>query len=59
MGDTFFHISVESLNLFSMVLGVIFGLSTGIFNRFYQWWLVVGYFAAVAFYFYIQSGALK
>lgn len=59
MEGTFFNIGIETLNLFSIVLGAIFGLSTGVFNRFYQWWLVVGYFAAVSFYYYLQSGVIK
>lgn len=53
----FFDISLYSLNLFSFILGVIFGLSNGAFNRYRTWWIVVVYFAVVAAYYALKSGA--
>jgi hypothetical protein len=52
----FFTISVSHLNLFSMVLGAIWGLSTSVWRRYHQWWWIVGYFIIVALYYANQSG---
>jgi len=53
-----FLISIESLNLFSFVLGAMYGLSTSAFNRYKQWWNVAGYFVLVALYFAFKSGSI-
>jgi hypothetical protein len=55
----FFEISITSLNLFSFVLGGIWGLSTPVFNRYRSWWWVVGYFAIVAAYYALTAGAIN
>lgn len=55
----FFDISFVSLNLFSFMLGGIWGLSTGAFNRFRNWWVIVAYFAGVALYFAFKAGAFN
>lgn len=52
-----FTISFNTLNLFSFIMGMIFGLSTGAFNRYRTWWLVVMYFMGVAGFYAIKSGA--
>ena len=56
---TFFQISFNSLNLFSFILGGIWGLSTGAFNRHRNWWVIVLYFVFVAFYYAHSAGLIK
>ena len=53
--NTFFAISFETLNVFSFVLGAIFGLSTGWF-KYRTWWVIVAYFAIVAFFYANSEG---
>lgn len=55
MFETFFAISLTSLNLFSFVLGGIWGLSTSRFNPYKTWWVVIGYFVCVGLYFWAQA----
>lgn len=55
--DVFLDISFKSLNLFSFVLGAIWGLSTGWF-RYKNWWTIIAYFAIVAFI-YANSEAIS
>ena len=55
----FFSIGFEHLNLFSIVLGAIWGLSTSMWKRYHQWWWVVGYFVMVALYFANEAGAFS
>lgn len=54
-----FIISWKNLNIFSFMLGAMYGLSTSAFNRFKQWWVIVGYLACVALYYAFKSGAFK
>ena len=54
----FFNIGLGSLNLFSVVLGAMWGLSTGIYKH-RQWIWIVGYFVIVALYFAFTSGAFN
>ncbi|MCK9369183.1 hypothetical protein M0R04_04530 [Candidatus Dojkabacteria bacterium] len=56
---SFFDIGFTTINLFSMVLGAMFGLCTSVFNRYLQWLWVVGYFAGVAFYYALKAGAFN
>jgi len=51
-----FIISIETLNLFSFVLGGMWGLSTSCFNRYRNWWVIAIYFILVAIYFAAESG---
>jgi len=53
--ETFFSISFGTLNLFSFVLGGIWGLSTTRFNPYKSWWAIIWYFVAVAAYFWLTS----
>ncbi len=46
----FLAISLYTVNLFSIIIGMIIGLSNGFF-RFRFWWIVVIYFALVAMFF--------
>lgn len=55
----FFLISLNTMNLFSIIIGIIIGLSTGAFNRYRTWWIVVLYFGCVSLWYAIKSGALK
>jgi|APFre7841882654_1041346.scaffolds.fasta_scaffold75283_1 hypothetical protein len=55
----FFTISIDHLNLFSIVLGAIWGLSTSMWKRYHQWWWVVGYFVIVSLYFANEAGAFN
>lgn len=55
----FFEISFNTINLFSIMIGMIFGLSTGVFCRYRSWWVVVGYFAMLSGWYAIKAGALK
>jgi len=50
-----FAISLGSMNLFSFVLGAIWGLSTGAFSRYRSWWWVVGYFMLVAGWYALKA----
>lgn len=54
----FFNIGIYTMNLFSFILGMAFGLSTGAFNRYRSWWIVVAYFAMVAGFYAVKAGAL-
>lgn len=56
---SFFEISLETINLLSIMIGMVIGLSTGAFNRYRAWWLVVLYFVSVSIYFAFRSGAIK
>ncbi len=49
--NTFFSISFETLNVFSFVLGAIYGLSNTGWFKYRSWWVVIAYFAIVAFYY--------
>jgi hypothetical protein len=51
----FFEISLATLNLFSFVLGGIWGLSTSRFNPYKSWWMVILYFVGVAIYFWAKT----
>ena len=55
--NTFLTISFASLNLFSFILGMLYALSSisTIGNPKNLWLQVVGYFIAVAFYFYLKN----
>lgn len=53
--NTFFSISFETLNVFSFVLGAIWGLSTG-WIKYRMWWIICIYFAIVAFYYANTEG---
>jgi len=60
----FFKISLDNLNLFSFVLGVLWCLfeSYGWYGKRNMWIIVVCYFAGLALYFYLISiglGATK
>ena len=55
----FFIISIPTLNLFSFILGGMWGLSTGAFNRYRAWWWIVGYFMLVAGYYALAAGAFN
>ena len=55
----FLTISPSHLNLFSMVLGAIWGLSTSMWRRYKQWWWIVGYFIIVAIYYANMAGAFN
>lgn len=54
-----FTISLGTLNLFSFIIGMIFGLSTGAFSRYRTWWIVVAYFMVVALFYALKSGAFN
>jgi hypothetical protein len=56
---SFFEISLNTINLFSIMIGIIFGLSTSAFNRYRSWWIVVGYLGMLAGWYAIKAGALK
>ena len=56
---SFFEISLGALNLMSIMIGMILGLSTGAFNRYRAWWVVVAYLVMVSFNYAIKSGAVK
>jgi len=53
-----FLISVGSLNIFSFVLGGMWGLSTSCFKRYRNWWIIAIYFIGVAIYFAVKAGDL-
>jgi hypothetical protein len=55
--DNFFIISFTTMNLFSIIIGVMIGLCTGAFERHHTWLGVVAYFIMVAFYYAIMGGA--
>lgn len=52
-----FMISFKTLNIFSFILGMMAGLSTGAFDRHKPWLVVVAYFMGVAGYYALISGA--
>lgn len=54
----FFAISVYTMNLFSLMLGIAIGLSTGAFSRYRTWWIVCVYLCGVAGYYAIKAGVL-
>jgi hypothetical protein len=54
-----FTISFETLNLFSFILGAMWGLSTSCYNRFRHWWVIVGYFVTVAIFFALKAGVIR
>lgn len=54
--NTFFSISFETLNLFSFVLGAIYGLSNSGWFKYRSWWVVISYFAIVAFFYANTEG---
>ena len=51
----FFEISLTSLNLFSFVLGAMWGLASFRWNPWRSWIWIVIYFGAVALYYYLKS----
>jgi len=53
---TLFKISFDTLNIFSFILGGMWGLSFGIWYRWKAWLVIVGYFACVAIYFAAKAG---
>lgn len=55
----FFEISLSSLNLMSIMIGMVLGLSTGAFNRYRAWWLVVLYLTFVALNYAMKAGMIK
>jgi hypothetical protein len=55
--ESFF--SFSQLNLFSFVLGGIWGLSSYRWNPWKSWRWIVVYFAGVAFYYAWTSGAFR
>lgn len=55
----FLKISFGTLNLFSFILGGMWGLCFGIWYRWKAWLVIVGYFACVATYFAAKSGAFS
>jgi hypothetical protein len=52
---SFFEISFGQLNLFSIVLGAIWGLASFRWNPWKPWLWIVAYFAGVALYYYLKS----
>jgi predicted Na+-dependent transporter len=53
----FFEISIEAINLLSIMIGMGIGLSTGAFNRYRAWWLVVLYLVFVCLHYALKAGA--
>jgi hypothetical protein len=54
----FFEISFGQLNLFSIVLGAMWGLASFRWNPWKPWLWIVVYFAGVALYYYLKSSGL-
>lgn len=59
MMENFFVISLFKLNLFSFVLGMMYGLSSYRWNQSKSWLQVVAYFACVGAYYAIQLHSTK
>lgn len=53
---SFFEISFQAVNLLSIMIGMVIGLSTGAFNRYRAWWLVVLYLVFVCLYYAMKAG---
>lgn len=55
MMETFFAISFQTLNLFSFVLGGMWGASYTRWRPHKIWLVITGYFAAVALFWYVKN----